>query len=438
MRPDRGSLVPRRPVMRQRRPWRLFYAVAMVFRDRLDSRLALLSVKDTSVSLAVGSDWIAAWDLGGRLYSLWKQGHTYRRGLNGRVLHKWRDEAMAGRSPYDARQRVYIEEASANPLVQETTEVLRAAIAAVREHPRAFVDTGGAHPPAELVALLDRCSRFDLAAATADAARFRQLFSPVGILPPDQYLSTVLQATEGCSFGTCTFCDLYHDPYRVKSADEFRRHVEAVRDYLGDSVRLRGRSFFLGAANALAVPMPRLLEFFGVITSVFDAPGRPVHAFVDGFAGVRKTAIDYAALRERGLRRVYVGVESGHDPLLAFVRKPASRNQAVDTVRTIKAGGVSVGVIVMIGLGGQQFAAGHVSDTIAAVNDMRLGPDDLLFFSDLVEVPGTAYPQLAAAEDVRPLSLDERLEQLRAIREGLVFEGKPPQFARYDVREFVY
>jgi len=135
---------------------------------------------------------------------------------------------------------------------------------------------------------------------------------------------------------------------------------------------------------------------------------------------------------------VYVGLESGHDPLLAFVRKPASRNQAVDTVRTIKDGGVSVGVIVMIGLGGQRFAAGHVSDTIAAVNDMRLGPDDLLFFSDLVEVPGTAYPQLAAAEGVRPLSLDERLEQLRAIREGLVFEGKPPQFARYDVREFVY
>lgn len=410
----------------------------MVYRGRLDNRPALLSVKDSSVSLAVGHDWIAAWDLGGRLYSLWKQGHTYRRGLNGRVLHKWRDEAMAGRGPYDARQRVYIEEAAANPLVQETAEVLRAAIGAVREDALGWVNAGGARVPADVVALLDRCSRFDLARATTDAARFRQVFSPVGILPPDQYLSTVLQATEGCSFGTCSFCDLYHEPYRVKSAGEFAGHARSVREYLGESLRLRGRSIFLGAANALAVPMPRLVEFFEVMADVFDAPRRPVYAFVDGFTGARKTGADYAELRSRGLRRVYVGLESGHDPLLAFVRKPAGREQVVEAVRAIKTGGVSVGVIVMIGLGGHRFAAGHVSDTTAAVNDMRLGPNDLLFFSDLVEVPDTAYPQLAAADDIRPLSLDDRLQQLRAIREGLVFEGTPPQVARYDVREFVY
>jgi len=92
----------------------------------------------------------------------------------------------------------------------------------------------------------------------------------------------------------------------------------------------------------------------------------------------------------------------------------------------------------MIGLGRERFAAGHVRDTIAAVNDMRFGPDDLLFFSDLVEVPGTAYPQRAADEDVRPLALDARLAQFAAVRAGLVFEGRPPHLARYDVREFVY
>jgi hypothetical protein len=410
----------------------------MVFRGRLHDRPILLSVKDTSVSLAVGDDWIGAWDRGGRLYSLWKGGHTYRRGLNGRILHKWRSEGRGVRDPYDARQRVYVEGEDANALVQEAADVLRGVLIAVARDPSAWPDTAGQLPDAAVLAAFERCSRFDARAAREDAIRFARVFSPVGILPPDQYLSIVLQATEGCSFGTCAFCDLYHERYRVKSADEFLRHAEAVRDYLGDSVRLRGRSVFLGAANALAVPVPRLLEFFEVIAVVFDAPGRPVHAFVDGFTGARKTAVDYAALRERGLRRVYVGLESGHDPLLAFVRKPATRDQAVDAVRAIKAGGVSVGVIVMIGLGGQRFAAGHVRDTIAAVNDMRLGPDDLLFFSDLVEVPGTAYPRLAADGDLHPLSLDERLAQLTAIRAGMVFASRPPHLARYDVREFVY
>jgi hypothetical protein len=477
----------------------------MVFRGQLDGRTTLASVKDTSVSLAVGSDWIAAWDLGGRLYSVWKSGHTYRRGLNGRVLHKWRADrpdprgvslaprdaslaprgasltprgaslppppavpglagfgvtapecsAKAGRacagdlSPYDARIRVHVEGADAHALAEESSGMLRRALLDVVRSPSGWLDRTGRPPDARVVAFFERCARFDARASQDDAARFAEVFAPVGILPPDQYLSIVLQATEGCSFGTCTFCDLYHERYRVKAADEFERHAAAVRDYLGDSAILRGRSVFLGAANALAVPMPRLLEFFRTIEMVFGeiagwkpalrgrevasgepAPrGRPVHAFVDGFTGLHKSAADYAALGARGLRRVYVGLESGHDPLLAFVRKPATGREA---------GGVSAGVIVMAGLGGTRFADGHVADTTAAVNEMRLDAGDLLYFSDLVEVPGTAYPQLAAAEDVQPLALEARLAQVAAIRAGLVFPGAPPRVARYDVREFVY
>jgi hypothetical protein len=408
----------------------------MVYRGQLDGRDALLSVKDTSVSLAVGSERVGAWDLGGRLYSLWKSGHTYRRGLDGRFLHKWRADVT--RSPYDARVRVRLEGTDADRLVDESVAMVRRALQAAKAEPASWRAPDGSGPGPGVLALLDRCARFDAAAARTDADRFAAVFAPVGILPPDQYLSIVLQATEGCSFGTCTFCDLYHRPYRVKAEAEFARHVEAVRDYLGESARLRGRSIFLGAANALAVPMDRLTAFLRAIEAAFDSPRRPVHAFVDGFTGLRKSADDYARLRGHGLRRVYVGLESGHDPLLAFVRKPATRDQAIETVREVKAGGLSAGVIIMVGLGGRRFAAGHVADTISAVNAMGLGAGDLLFFSDLVEVPGTAYPQLAQAEDVGPLPLDDRLAQIDAIRAGLSFPTPPPQIARYDVREFVY
>jgi hypothetical protein len=409
----------------------------MVFRGELDRRLALLSVKNASVSLAIGADWVAAWDLGGRLYSLWKAGCLSRRGLNGRMLRKGREELGIQSSesriqnsesrrgnPQHGRQRVHLDGGEA--------------VAAIVHDPFSWPSRDGRHPDGPVLALVERCARFDAEAAREDAARFARIFRPVGILPPDQYLSIVLQATEGCSFGTCTFCDLYHDRYRVKSAEEFRQHAEDVRGYLGESARLRARSVFLGAANALAVPMPRLVEFLETAASVFAAHAGPVHAFVDGFTGARKSAGDYARLREKGLRRVYIGLESGHDALLAFVRKPATRDLAVEAVRAIKGGGVSVGIIVMIGLGGRRFAAGHVSDTIAAVNAMGLGPADFLYFSDLVEVPGTSYPGQAASEDVQPLSAAERLAQLDAIRAGLAFAGPPPRLARYDVEEFVY
>ena len=78
-------------------------------------------------------------------------------------------------------------------------------------------------------------------------------------------------------------------------------------------------------------------------------------------------------MAELGLKRVYIGLESGHDPLLEFVRKPGHAQDAIETVQTIKAAGINVGLIVMIGLGGDRFAAGHVADTIAVLNQMPLG-----------------------------------------------------------------
>ncbi|MCU0252664.1 MAG: hypothetical protein MUE61_20935, partial [Vicinamibacterales bacterium] len=201
----------------------------------------------------------------------------------------------------------------------------------------------------------------------------------------------------------------------VKTPEEFRQHVSGVLSYLGASASLRSRGIFLGAANALAVPMARLLPIFETLLEELDAARRGVCAFVDGFTGVRKTSAEYRLLSHFGLRRVYVGLESGHDPLLAFVRKPGTAADAAETVRAIKSAGVQAGVIVMIGLGGAQF-----------------------YFSDLVEVPSASYPAMVADAQIRPLDGGERRQQQDRIRAGLRFAAAPPQFATYDIREFTY
>jgi radical SAM superfamily enzyme YgiQ (UPF0313 family) len=290
----------------------------------------------------------------------------------------------------------------------------------------------------EARALLALASRFDAAAARADGGRFSLVFGRVGILPPDQYLSLVVQATEGCSFNTCTFCELYREGYRVKTPEEFRQHVSGVLRYLGASASLRSRGIFLGAANALAVPMARLLPIFETLLEELDAARRGVCAFVDGFTGARKTSAEYRLLSHFGLRRVYVGLESGHDPLLAFVRKPGTAADATETVRAIKSAGVQVGIIVMTGLGGAQFADGHERDTGAVINSMGLGEGDLVYFSDLVDVPSASYPAMVTDAQIRPMTGGERRQQQARIRSGLRFDAAPPQFAAYDIREFTY
>ena len=108
------------------------------------------------------------------------------------------------------------------------------------------------------------------------------------------------------------------------------------------------------------------------------------------------------------------------------------------TVRAIKSAGVQVGVIVMIGLGGARFADGHERDTAAVINAMGLGEGDLVYFSDLVDVPSASYPAMVTDAQIRPLTGGERRQQQDRIRAGLRFAAAPPQFAAYDIREFTY
>lgn len=402
----------------------------MVVRGELDGAPFTVVLRDQALTVSHGRRLVVACDRAGRLYSVWRDGHTHRRGLSGHVLHKWQDEA--------GRHRDFLTEASADALVDETAGTFRRLHDVVKTRECRWTPAPDPLNRIVTLAALELGARFTAEAARADAERFARVYSPIGILPPDQYLALVVQGTAGCSFDTCTFCDLYHERFRVKTALEFEHHVAQVRGYLGASMSLRGRSIFFGTANALAVPLPRLLEMFDILVRELGAKTRGVGAFIDGFTGLRRTTGDFQALAKRGLRRVYIGLESGHDPLLAFVRKPATRAGAVQTVRAVKTSGVSAGVIVMIGLGGDRYAERHVADTIAAINDMNLGVGDLLYFSDLVEISDTPYPVLAAAEGIRALTADERRAQRQAIRDGLRFSGPPPRISSYGVREFVY
>jgi hypothetical protein len=390
----------------------------------------IVSLKPHSIAVSADGSRVVSWDRGGRLYSVFDDGATWRRGLSGQVIEKRR----AGQE----RERTLLAGDAADRIVESAAVFARTTLECMNGASWRWTSAVDQVVAQEARALLALASRFDAAAARADAERFGLVFGHVGILPPDQYLSLVVQATEGCSFNTCTFCDLYHEGYRVKTPEEFLQHVTGVRSYLGASALLRSRGVFLGAANALAVPMARLLPIFEILLEELDAARRGVFAFVDGFTGARKTASEYRLLSHLGLRRVYIGLESGHDPLLAFVRKPGSAADATETVRAIKSAGVRVGVIVMTGLGGERFAEGHERDTAAAITAMGLGEGDLVYFSDLVDVPSTSYPRMAADARIRPLAREGRRQQQARIRAGLRFAAAPPQFAAYDIREFTY
>jgi radical SAM superfamily enzyme YgiQ (UPF0313 family) len=239
----------------------------------------------------------------------------------------------------------------------------------------------------------------------------------------------VLQATEGCSWNRCTFCGFYRDrPFRILSPDEFRTHCAEVRAFYGEGISLR-RDIFLADANALVVPQARLRALLEVAQEFFGLPGspRPVFSFISAFDVGRKSAEEWATLVELGLRRAYIGLETGDDALLTFLNKPGSAQDAIDAVRALRAGGVSVGVIVMAGIGGDRFAGSHVRHTVKALRAMELGAGDLVYLSTYVAVPNTEYPIQATELGIQPLddaAVWSQLQELQAAARSLAPEAK--------------
>ncbi len=284
--------------------------------------------------------------------------------------------------------------------------------------------------------------------------KFLSIYKPVSILPPDQYMALVLQATEGCSHNRCTFCSFYRDrSFRIKTLPEFRRHVAQVKEFMRPAMQMR-RTIFLADANAIVIPERLLVPMLDLVNASFEiAPAGEnavlyklshpeafdgVYAFVDAFTTRYKTVDDFSKLATRNLRRVYMGLETGHDQLLQWLCKAGTSADAIDAVRKIKGGGVSVGVIVMIGIGGRRFAQQHVADTVRAVNSMGLDQNDLVYFSEFIDTLGSDYGRIAARDGVEPLTRQEMRIQMESIRAGLSFPGLAPPMSVYDIHEVVY
>ncbi|KOX90085.1 Radical SAM superfamily protein [Thermus aquaticus] len=357
--------------------------------------MELLRQEATLLSLG---DRVLSFDREGRPYHYFRQGLTYKRALDGSLHLRYREGERK-------RRRLSPEEALA--LYEEILDL-------ARRH------------------LRDEKRRREILRWTPEAlldpTPYQRAYAwPVSILPPDAYLSVVLQATTGCTWNRCTFCAFYQDrPFRKRSEEEFLAHVEAVLDLLGRG-RLLRRGVFLADGNALALsePLIPLLEAVGA-----RLPGEPVLGFLDLFTGLKKEASWWTRLFGLGLRRVYIGLETGHAPLLALLGKPGHPKELLPLARALKEAGLALGLILMVGAGGRTYEKAHREESLSLLAGLPLGRGDLVYLSPFQETPGTPY----AALGLEPLPDVEA--ELALWAEAIRKMGL--KAARYDIREFVY
>lgn len=390
-----------------------------------------------SLSITLDFDRVYTFDRSGRLVSFFDAGTFYRRGLDHRLLRKtrgsnrtWHVEALTAESARSTYRAIL------DPIAEVVTELAGGA----SSHSNTPEHDEARSRARRLLAELPLLDSFALA---RDGERFREVYSPVAILPPDHYLALVVQVTEGCSHNKCQFCTLYRDvPFRVKSAGELDLHLDAIIRFFGPGISLR-QSLFLGDANALVVESSRLMDYLERIRARFTGDGAPagyrprgIYSFVDSFHTGFDQPATWREFAKRGLSGVYLGVESGSDELLAAMNKPSSRDATLAAVTVLKNAGLKVGVILMAGLGGEAWAELHRKETAKLLSQLPLDRRDLVYFSPYQEGEPNA-PMSAFKPELSDAGRTHQIESwMQAVARGPA--ATRPRTAVYSLREYIY
>ena len=150
--------------------------------------------------------------------------------------------------------------------------------------------------------------------------------------PPGEWKSYLLQCTIGCSNNSCTFCSMYKDKrFRIRPLKDILDDIEMARKAYGNGVR----RVFLCDGDAIIMKQEELLTILDRLYKTF-----PYLEKVTTYAGPKstmsKTPAQLKELNEAGLKRAYLGVETGDDELLKKVKKGATAQEILDAALLLK------------------------------------------------------------------------------------------------------
>ncbi len=231
--------------------------------------------------------------------------------------------------------------------------------------------------------------------------------------PPGEWKSYLLQCTVGCSNNSCTYCGMYKDKrLRVRPRAEIHEDIEMARSYY----RGAKKRVFLCDGDAIVMPQEDLLSILDHLNDAF-----PNLEKVTTYAGPRSTLTkstqQLRALCAHGLKRAYLGVETGSETVLRDVCKGVNRAEMLEAGTRLREAGIDLWIMVLIGLAGRGEASrAHILETAALINEMK--PRHVSAMT-LQLVPGTPLHGRMLAGNFTPLSPPEMLEETRLLLEHI-------------------
>ncbi|MFT3925085.1 MAG: radical SAM protein [Myxococcales bacterium] len=232
--------------------------------------------------------------------------------------------------------------------------------------------------------------------------------------PPSEADAYILQATIGCSWNACVYCDMYRDKdFSVRPLAESLEDLDEAARRFGSRVR----KVFVADGDALILPVDHWLALLQSMQRGFAHLER-VSCYAMARNVLAKSDEELRQLREAGLTRLYIGPESGDDVTLKRIAKGSTFAEHVEAAQRAHAAGMEISVITMLGVAGVERSAEHAARTAELVTAMD--PEFLAALTTTV-VPSTPLATLRQKGKFVLPSLAQMFGELRTI----VHEARP-------------
>jgi hypothetical protein len=229
------------------------------------------------------------------------------------------------------------------------------------------------------------------------------------IRPPNEARSLLLRLTRNCPWNQCLFCPVYKNrQFSLRTVAEIKADIQAARNIADDITALSRQlgsegevddrvvshlfnqpgygdthrsvaawlyyktdACFLQDADNLIMKTGDLVAVLEFLREKFPSISR-VTTYSRSRTVARKSLESLRRIRQAGLDRVHIGLETGYDPLLKLMKKGVSAAQQVDAGRKLLDAGMELSEYVMPGLGGREMWREHAVATADVLN--RINP----------------------------------------------------------------
>jgi len=233
--------------------------------------------------------------------------------------------------------------------------------------------------------------------------------------PPSEAYSLILQVSLGCAWNKCAFCEMYSSKqFRVRPETDVFTEIESLSPY-SDQIR----KVFLADGNAMVLSFDKLSRLLDKLNACFPKLNR-VSAYALPRDIESKTDEELQILADKGLKLLYVGIESGDDELLQVINKGESFRSTSQALQKARQAGIKLSVMILNGLGGQKFSEQHAINSAKLVNEIQ--PE---FLSTLVlSYPhGEEHFKQKFNDEFIPLNTIELIAEMKVFIETLSLEN---------------